>query len=206
MVKSTSCEIPTDPSMRLGPSYRHQEECADVAACEALIRKLVAGCVSRSHADYDDLCQVGRIAALGAARSFLADRGGFFAYAERVISNAIRTEWRVIRRRTRREHLVDLSETGHETDGVRLGPYVWDTECAEIDRKDSLVVAKQWISSWLGSLCSRDRQIIESRYYGGLSQADVARRMGLTRARVGQIVFQLLMSARVHLNSLSEFN
>ena len=159
-----------------------------------------------SHPEYNDLCQIGRIAALGAARSFSADRGHFFAYAQRVISNAILAECRAMHRRRLHERLVDFSDPCHEASGSPYYLIGWDERSVQIDHEEWLAVAQRRVSCWLESLDARDRQIIESIYCGKLSQADVARNMGLTRARVSQIVSELLMNARVYMKSVYELN
>jgi RNA polymerase sigma factor (sigma-70 family) len=206
MEKTASCEISRRPTAHFELPRYPADTCISIVSCERLIQKLVAGHVSRRHPDYDDLCQLGRIAAMNAASSFSAEKGKPFTYARTVISNAILAERRTTRKRMRRERLVDFREVGRQTSASDLHVYQPETQVSEFERRDMLTVAKGRISAWLCTLAARDRQIIELVFYTGLSKADVARRTGLTRARVCQIVSQLLMSARVHLNSLSEFN
>ena len=187
-----------DLGQRLPAEYADQI----VLECEKIIEGIARRFAPPGNPDFEDLCQIGRIAAVKCARTFSPQKGPWFAYARKVITNAIYAECRSMARRARHERFIGRDENLD----FLLGNVESGSKAGGAEREDLLAAARNHIGYWLDSLSQRDRSIVKAVYYDGVSQAEAARRVGLTRARVGQIVSEALASGRRRLSRICELN
>jgi RNA polymerase sigma factor (sigma-70 family) len=135
--------------------------------------------------DHEDFCQRGRFALYRAVQTFIPSTATFATYASTLIVNAMRDLRRVGRKKTG-EH----SRTFETTD-----PYDAET----IAYPDHLVEAEEaaMVDRWRTGLSDRDAFIVDSVYHSGMTMTTVAAELGLSAARVSQIIRFLRESARL---------
>lgn len=170
--------------------------------CKGLARRYAAP----SSPDYDDLMQIGRAAAINAAKRLDIGVGNSRAYIRRSIKNGIFAENRKIRRIHGHEVLIPLfEESSRENCGIR-GEGVEHDGFELVDRADALPVVKAKVHAWLGELSSTKRQVIELVICRGIKKSDVAEKMGLSKTRIGQIVNEAMQNGRYALSDIAYLN
>jgi RNA polymerase sigma factor (sigma-70 family) len=136
-----------------------------------------------SWCDYDDFCQVGRLALYKAVQTFKAGTAAFATYATKLITNAMRDAQRVSLRR------VEVTCATDEEATTMLDAVI-------VEYPDHLVEAEQteMINRWRSALSTRDEYVVESIYYGGMTMTAVAANLKISTARVSQIINDLRQS------------
>ena len=128
--------------------------------------------------------QIGRMALYDAAVAFDVDRGASFkTFANTVIANAMRD---VLRRKR-----IDATCS---TDGDAADLLNADV----IEYRDPVVEGEitRALAAWRAALPMRDRYIVEAVFYRGRTLESAGGDLGITGARVSQIVRQILGTAR----------
>lgn len=132
--------------------------------------------------EQDDYAQEGTIALHRACLAFAADgKSNFTTYAARAIKNAMLDLLRTERSHRRLVEFVDPCDL----------PEYADNDADSLDD-----AATHFVRKWFQGLPLRDRQIIIALFSEGVTQAEAGRRLGITRARVNQIVQRLFADLR----------
>jgi len=117
-------------------------------------------------------------------RSFVAERGRFLSWLMSVTRNRSVDELRARGRRLRRE-------TANDVDGVDLIAAIPASDVEDPARKAQLSEERVAMKRALGTLPGEQRQVLELAYFGGLTQNEIALRLGeplgtvKTRIRLG---------------------
>ncbi len=139
--------------------------------------------------DRDEYVAIGIEALWHASRSFPVGSGGNFErYATKAVHHAMLDGLRA-------------KKSQKATIAVFVEPEFLHSDFGTSDA--TVAVDAPVLEQWISSLVDRDRDIITSIYFEGLTQAEVARRLGLTRTRVSQIHNSLLQQANAYLNSFN---
>lgn len=179
------------------PLLRAFRETGDPAAREQvvelylpLVRALARRYANRGER-LEDLVQVGSVGLIHAVDRFDPDRGTFGAFAVPTIcgeikrhlrdrSSAVRLPRRLDDPRTEfARNPVSLSDRsdGRDVDGVMLV----DGAYGACDDRILLAAAFR-------TLAKRERRILHLRFYAGLSQAEIARELGLSQIQVSRLI------------------
>lgn len=147
----------------------------------------IAWRVGGRHNHRDDLCQAGRIALYRATMAYRPDMASFRTFATRTVSNAMRDE--LARVATRSALSLPLGDEEELSAVARpeLERLVEQEDAARLCR-------------WIRSLPERYQAIIDSLVCSGETQLTVARRLGITPARVSQILKLVRTMAAAQLN------
>lgn len=150
------------------------------------IRSLSAG-FSRTAFDRDDYVQVGSLTLFDACHTYPVEGAvAFERYARRAIKLAMIDVRRAERAKSRT--LVAFVEPAELPDLET--PFPGPLDCL-VEEEDEAAVRE-----WVGRLHGRDRQILKGVYWREIPQAQLARSLGLTSARVSQIHRALLAAGR----------
>ncbi len=155
----------------------------------ALVQHIARDWARPDTAAFDDLVSVGNEALLRAARTFDPARGiPFGSWASVVVRNALNSAAR--KAGNRRKHETAAGEA------IAAAP---DARGDEGDELEQAAVARLW-ASLVDRLASRERDLVRAVFgltgLGETTRTDLARQLGLTKARVGQVVKAALAKLR----------
>jgi RNA polymerase sigma factor (sigma-70 family) len=144
-------------------------------------------CVARKYSTksthQDDLFQVGSLALHRAVQTFEPGRSKFTTYANTLIRNAMKD----LRRSDTRAAVQTVLASDCEDDDFKLD------DAEGIEYPDRVVQAEEVLAVhvWLDQLGERDRFVVDSHFYRGVSLTAIAAELGLSKARVSQILSDL---------------
>ena len=169
--------------------------------------KMLAREFARSNTfNFDELEQEGRIAALYAAKCFHSEESNFKYYIQKSIRNAIYLVGRRDKRRAGKGRLCYFSEFDPNQKFFTFSASSIHDGFEQVERMDALPVIKSKINSWRKGLSPQKQQIINLVFYKGMKQIQAASYLGLSRARIGQIMREILKSGKVCLRDIAELN
>ncbi len=152
--------------------------------------------------NYDALIQDGRVAAVNALEHWVPEKGSLKAYVRKSVTNGVYKVGRL----SKRVRLRERSLFGDEESLDVFQMEVSDEGLEEFERQDALPVIKARVREWVRGLSASKRKIIELIFYRGMNQSQAARLMGISRARVGQILKEIAKCGRFALAELSCLN
>jgi RNA polymerase sigma-B factor len=154
------------PDPHAGPDYRARVIEQHLSLVESIARRH-----ARRGEPLDDLVQAGCIGLIKAVDRFDPDRGpALSAFAGPFIEGEIRHHLRDGRRHAARAGAASLEA-------------VEDGEDEQARSQARLLLARGW-----PALSARERRLLELRYFGDLTQADIAGEMGLSQAQVSRLL------------------
>lgn len=178
----TSRRCDREPSPQALESIRGQGDAREKAFRELLRawEPIIAGQARRLapvRGEIDDYEQIGRLALLRAAERYQPGPDhGFEKFARRVLRNALLDER--LRARRRPIHYVGALPLEPEGNDTVLGQLLRSERCALVQRE-----LRQW--------SQRYQEIVDLLYRQGYKQAEVARILGRTKARVSQLLDEI---------------
>jgi RNA polymerase sigma factor (sigma-70 family) len=157
-------------------------------AWEPLVRWLARRCApAGSHVA--DFAQVGRMTLLRAALKFPPGYPGRFEhYARRALRNALIDEARRVQLQ-QREKSLDCERAARA-----------DTPLTSAIRLEGRAIVRQRLTGWTNRL----RTLVELLFVNDLNQAEAARALGLTPARISQLCRELRLQGRAQLGDLAD--
>lgn len=150
--------------------------------------------------NFDELVQAGITAAYDAVKSFHSRKGNFKCYIEKSIKNAIFLEGRKNKKRAEKENLY--SSLNFFTSRISSVHARFE----QIESEDVLPVIKSKIAEWRVGLSPQKQKVLGLVFYKGMKQIQAASYLGLSRARIGQIMKEILKSGRICLADIAELN
>ena len=171
-----------------------------------LIMKCACALTAPGTADYDDFCQIGSLALMEGLRSYCPERGEMGPYLKKVLTNAVYCAGRKQRGYAEFKARLNNRIDAGRRDGREGDSGVEEAGLATVDRLDALEFMTHRLETWMGSLSHRKRTIVKLVFYSGMTQAEVAACLGFTRARVSQLIAEIVRSGRFHMKDLEELN
>ena len=115
------------------------------------------------------------------------------------------------------EHVIESMEAGQNTRMMSLDApsYKGDSyksggseqtiiDSIGVDAGEDMMLNKEMLKDAILKLSERERRIIYLRFYGGLAQADIARRMGLSQMHISRLLTQSIKNLRKWMSRLDE--
>ncbi len=153
--------------------------------------------------NYDVLIQAGRISALRAVNQWPNSSGNIEGYVRKAIKNGILKECREFKRISKHEIFISSGDCKGRLNWTAIDRGVIHDGFGQIDREDALPSIKRKVQEWLADFPEQKRKVINLIFYQDFNQSQTSDTIGLSRARVGQIVKEVLESGRTVLADLA---
>ncbi len=201
-------EVVSEPIESQIPKIREGDSlaiCRFIQSFTPFIKRIANKFAKQNSYQHDLLRQIGEECAIEAVYNWHPEKRNLEPYVKRSIRNGIYYECRKSKRLN--EHEKPFSDIADSQDNnTFLEPEFIDRGFDEIDRADFRPILHEKIHTWMHSLSLQKRKIIELVFFQSMNQSRAAEKMGLSRARVSQLINEIINQGRISLAEIAYLN